>query len=725
MKIEKNPGQEQAINAVDGPVLVTAVPGAGKTTMCVRRIHHMVTVKGIPASVILMTTFSNAAAKDMEQKYLKLFGSNPGATFCTLHSLCFNILRAAGVYTIDDLLKEYEKQEFLFQFLKKVIRVEDNAWDLATSVATDITVIKGNNIDPYDRTYEPRSMRKEEFLKTYSAYEEMKTERHKVDFDDMLIECYNLLTAPEWSSHLDYWRNRFQYIICDEYQDTNYVQRDILYTLAGERRNLCVVGDDDQSIYMFRGARPEIMRNFPNDMPGCLVIDMNINYRSGSRIIEFADKVIKRNRKRIQKEFISWRGEADKFEGDAGYYVFKDKENEMGFVTEKIKEFHTAGMPYEQMAILVRLNQQASQPVIALSKQEIPFYCTVKVKSKYEDFIYRDLSAYIRLSCGIATENDFGQVLNHPSRFLREAEMRKAQYSEGSLLLAAEYLLRESKGSEWKYFRAEESIRTWMENFGPGKLTLDSPPALAFAKLERLGYKSYIKQYVEFRKLDEQEYLDQYAELRKEADECSTIGEWFQVAGREIAAYRLFNQKKDTGGVRVSTFHKAKGQEYKVVFVTGVMKDIVPHKRAQKTMAEIEEECRALYVACTRAADNLFVTCPSLNGESPFMTGFPKVNAPKKDDSEDLRAQLSEALEQTEKLVFCYSNMRKKYGLLILRTGEAKAKIVYGTNETDSNSQLMAYLVSLRKQGREAEVSYKEYPECVRSGEIKIVETII
>lgn len=713
MNLERNPGQEQAISITEGPILVIAAPGAGKTTMAIRRIHHMVEDLGIPASSILMTTFSNAAAKDMSKKYIAMFGSNPGATFCTIHSLCFNILRYAGTYSLEDLLQEHEKQEFLFQYLKHAIKAE-NAWDLATSVATDFSVVKGNNIDPYGRSYEPRSMKKEEFLKTYAAYEEMKARKHRIDFDDILIECFNLLTAPGWEGYLDSWRKKFRYIICDEYQDTNYVQRDILYTLAGEERNLCVVGDDDQSIYMFRGARPEIMRSFPKDNPGCVEIDMGINYRSGRNIVAFCEKIIKRNKKRLHKKLVSWRGEAGGFEGDAGYYIFPDKEKEMRFVSEKAQAFRKENVPWEEMAILVRTNAQAGQPVMELSKLGIPFYCMVTVKSKYEDFIYRDLSAYIRLSCGIANEYDFGQVLNHPSRYLRESEMRKAdEYSEAGLCLAATYLLKDSKGGDWRYNKAEASIQIWMENFGPGKLTLESPPGLAFEKLEKLGYRAYIKQYCEFRKLDEQEYKDQYAELLKDARQCGTIGEWFEMAEKEVTAYREFNRRKDTGGIRISTFHKAKGQEYKVVFVTGVMKGVVPHKNSQKTTDEVEEERRALYVACSRAADHLFVTCPSLKGESPFMVGFPKEN------EEEVKKFISESKGRASSFMFVYSNMRKKYGFLI--ADGRKATIIYGTRDTKDAGSLLDYLAS---RGENVEKSIKEYPDCVKSGEISIIKSI-
>ena len=712
-KLEKNEGQEQAIQAVDGPVVIIAAPGSGKTTTLVRRIHHMVTDLGVSPKNILMTTFSNNAAKDMEERYVKLFGPNPGIWFCTLHSLSFNILRKAGVYDVNDILKEFEAHDFIFNFLKNVIKAE-NAWDLASNVATDITVIKGNNIDPYDRKYDPNSMEKGAFLKVYRAYEDMKTQKHKIDFDDMLIECYKLLLLPERRAYLEAWQRQFPYIICDEYQDTNYIQRDILYLLAGETRNICVVGDDDQSIYRFRGARSEIMRNFEKDQPGCLKINIGINYRSGQNIVNLCDRLIKPNKNRFKKEFVSWRGQNDSFEGLAEYHICDGRDKEFGFILSKIKSLKESGVPYEDMAVLVRTNEMAGHPVMVFSKENIPFHCTVRVKSKYEDFIFRDLSAYIRLSAGIANQKDFGQVLNHPSRFLREKEMRKAtQYTEASLCMAATYLLKDLRDGNWKYNRAEESIRMWMDSFGPGKVSLEDTPAKAFRALEDLGYMQYIGQYAEFRKLDKSEFMEQYKELQKDAEKCRTIREWFDMAEEEIKLYEEFNRHKNTQGVTISTFHKSKGQEYKIVFVTGVEKGVVPHKKSQRTTAEIEEERRCFYVACSRAADQLYITCPSPGEESPFMFGIKPASAPKK-ENKNVRPGTG------EQLYLVYSTMRRKNGIMSMKA-EGKMHILFGESAEDTPEDI---LTAAGTGEFIPEESWKHYPEDVISGEIKLIKAL-
>ena len=661
MDFYENTAQEEAISAINGPVCIIACPGSGKSTTMIRRANRMVTQEGIPASRILMTTFSNMAAKDMEEKYRKMYGENPGILFATLHSLSFNILRNAGLYDTRDIIKESDKMEMLFQFLKHQEKV-DNAWDLASKVETDITVVKSNMIEP--SLYSPESINKDSFIRIYEAYEAWKQEKHGIDFDDMLLYAYEALRdRPEV---LGYWQDRFTHFVCDEYQDTNYVQRDILYLLSGRTRNLCVVGDDDQSIYRFRGARSEIMLGFGKDFPDCRFIRMGTNYRSGKKIVTFSDALIAKNKNRFTKEFISWRGR-DGFEGDVTYTKNESRDEAFKKILKTVKEAKDKGIPYKDMAILLRTNEQAGKPVEVFARNDIPFYCTETIKSKYEGFIFLDLKSYVLLSAGLGNNNDLLRILNHPTRYFKERNFNHAEYSLQGLLQAASYI---PKDPDWKYQAAQQKIRDWMTYFGPGVINMSDAPEKAFKHLSRLGYRAYIKSYAEYRNLDEDEFVEQLKALKEEAKKFNTIKEWFEYAEQDVFTIQERNKQKDKNGVCITTFHKAKGKEWPIVFVVDVVKDLVPFKKA-KLPDEIEEERRCFYVACTRARDALYIST-SGRDESPFM-----VNMKKSLGIKECKGFRPEDME-FEELYCLYHEKSEKAGVGIrFRNNPDEARVIY------------------------------------------------
>lgn len=274
----ENKAQEEAIHTVNKQVLVIACPGSGKTTTLLRRIHYMVTEAGISAAQILMITFTKAAADEMNKRYVSMYGDNPGVTFATIHSLCFSIVKKYGKKNVS-VLSDIEIYNYFNYRVKYLDQINDKD-NFVADVILDISVMKNNMISLSD--YEPACTdNKELFASLYTGYEKYKEKESKVDFDDMLVMAKDILdNEPEV---LLYLKNRYSYIQVDEYQDTNYIQRDIIYKLAGKEGNLAVVGDDDQSIYMFRGARPEIMLNFSKDYPECKVIHMSTNYRNYKR----------------------------------------------------------------------------------------------------------------------------------------------------------------------------------------------------------------------------------------------------------------------------------------------------------------------------------------------------------------------------------------------------------------------------------------------------------
>ena len=395
MSLQKNEAQEEAIKTIKGPVIVISCPGSGKTTTLVRRIKHIIDNGGNPKK-ILMITFANSAAADMQERYVKLYGKNPGIMFMTIHSLCFNILRIEKGYDSSSLITESQKMEFLVNQLKGNIYIDD-AWEMAKTIATEISAVR-NSYTPL-KNFIPTGCDKELFVRVYNAYEQEKRNSGKIDFDDMLVKCEELLSTNK--EIRDKWSRHFDYIQVDEYQDTNQIQKDIIYTLISRTNNLCVVGDDDQSLYSWRGADPSIMMNFSEDFPKVKVINMSTNYRSSQKIIDYADTLIKRNKKRFQKNFISFRGQNGSV-GEVHFLESKGKRNEMAAIIDKIHYLHEVeNYDYNEMAILFRTNKQAEIPVDMLSRAGLPFSSTEKIKTVYESYIFKDIKAYVELSLGM------------------------------------------------------------------------------------------------------------------------------------------------------------------------------------------------------------------------------------------------------------------------------------------------------------------------------------
>ncbi len=607
----ENAAQKEAIRTIEGPLLIVSCPGSGKTTTLIRRIHEMIET-GISPNRILMVTFTNAAAVDMQRKYQSMYRRNPGITFQTIHSLCFNLLRAEKRYDRGDLMTAQESRHFFLEKLKQYHWVSD-PWELSKALMTEISAIRNNYINI--SAYTPVSCSNPAFTELYRSYADFKAQRHRIDFDDMLFECKSML---EYNAEiLRKWQQVFQYIQCDEYQDTNLVQRDILYMLAGENGNLCVVGDDDQSIYEFRGADPSIMLHFKEDYPSAKVVMMGTNYRSALTIVQTAERLIEHNANRFQKQFVSERGEHQIY-GNVIYLRCKSRKDEIDSMIKTIRELHEMGHPYREMAVLFRTNKQAQLPVMELSAAEIPYYSTEAIQSIYDGWIFGDLRAYASLALGIGSEDDIMRVLNHPMRYLRENSFRGAEFSYRGFRKAIEYL---KYDEYWKYKAADEKIRDWMDALGPGALRWSDPPKKLFDSL--IGYRSihydeYLANYAKFRNTDPKEFHDEIDELKTEALRFGTIREWFDYADDYERKLEADRQKNDQNGVTLTTMHKSKGLEWKTVFVIDVNRDLVPYEQNDDSPTDFEEERRLFYVSMTRAKDNLYLINSSKD-ESMFL----------------------------------------------------------------------------------------------------------
>lgn len=609
-EISKNIAQEKAIDHVDGPCLVISGPGSGKTTTMIRRIHHLLEIGKDPRR-ILMVTFSKAAAEEMQARYVRMYGKNPGIRFQTIHAFCYTVLRLEGLYGKENILSDADAKDFLFRQAKSLPMTND-AWDLALSIATEITVIKNDYIDM--QSYQPKCCEKKYFLEVFNAYEEMKNSRHLIDFDDMLIKCKEFFEKNP--ARLAAWQKEYQYVQCDEYQDTNKIQRDILYMLTAKTHNLTCVGDDDQSIYGFRGADSSIMLNFKKDFPKAEIIEMGTNYRSANKIVHVSDVLIKKNTERYLKDLVSHRGK-DGIEGAVQIKKYRGKSEELKDITSLIKKKHEQGIPYDQMAILFRTNTEVQYPVTHLSKENIPFNSLDTATTIYDSFIFSDIQSYVRLSAGCPNSQDLYRVLNRPQRYWKDSAFSHAEYSQKGFQNALYYL---AKDAYWKYEAALKKADEWMNRFGPGVVTMESSPSMIFKGLCGKGsvhYDKYMEQYAKFRNMDFFDLKETYDSLLQDSKHFATIEEWFRYGENFSRFVREKSKEKDKDGVVLSTMHKAKGLEWKIVYIIDCDTGVIPHKSA-KTQKEREEERRLFYVGMTRAKDEL-VICSTTIAPSPYL----------------------------------------------------------------------------------------------------------
>lgn len=452
-------------------------------------------------------------------------------------------------------------------------------------------------------------MHKELFASLYTGYEKYKEKESKVDFDDMLVMAKDILdNEPEV---LLYLKNRYSYIQVDEYQDTNYIQRDIIYKLAGKEGNLAVVGDDDQSIYMFRGARPEIMLNFSKDYPECKVIHMSTNYRSLKEIIKTADHVVKHNSQRFAKDFYGARQE----KGKVFFRNYLNNTSQLGGVLHKVRELLDQGVKPEQIAILYRTNKESMPFAEYFMREKIPFQCNERLKSKYHHWIFQDIQAYWKLSRGKKDKISFQRILNHPNRYF----YGKAFHSVDPNLSSLKQAVWEQKGGvHWQLQKGLENAETLFQHF---KIlnTFSKPEVFMNYLYKATGYNDYLKEYAKLRKLDVKELTVVWNNL---LDEAKLYGSW-DAWGRYIVAYnrQLQQANKSKDGITLSTMHRAKGLEWDYVFIINCVDGTIPHSNAM-TPEEIEEERRLFYVAMTRAKDFLYLSAYKEDGKdisSPFI----------------------------------------------------------------------------------------------------------
>lgn len=585
--MELNEAQQKAVSHREGPCLVLAGPGSGKTAVIARRTKLLVE-SGVDPGKILVVTFTKAAAMEMKGRFQRsIKDRNAPVWFGTFHAVFFSILKHAYHYNVNSIVKEDVKKQFFREAIAHYRLEAEDESELISDLQGEISLVKGGMMDL--EHYYSKSCSEEIFREIYRAYQKMLRNRRLIDFDDMLVYCYELLTQRK--DILAMWQQKFQYILIDEFQDINRLQYAIIKLLALPENNLFIVGDDDQSIYRFRGAMPDLMLNFDKDYPDTKKILLNINYRCPQPIVEGAAKVIGNNEKRFVKEIL-----AAKEEGSAiAIKEFSGTREENKRIAQELLAYHEKGIPYTDMAILSRTNTQPRTLVEVLMQYNIPFCMKDTIPNLYEHFIGRDIINYIRAALGNRERAVFLKIANRPKRYISRDAL-------DSSTISFEAMRNFYQDKAWMMERIDqwEYDLKWLK-----RLT----PYAAVRYIRRgIGYDDFLEEYAQFRRIhleDLAEVLDEIEEAAKPFEDYAQWFEHIEAYGKELKEQA---QKQDARqeGVMLSTMHSAKGLEYSVVYIPDANEGITPHHRASLE-EDLEEERRMFYVAMTRAKKQLHI----------------------------------------------------------------------------------------------------------------------
>ncbi len=591
-----NHAQSRAVIHKDGPCMVLAGPGSGKTLTIAKRIEYLIAQYKVRPEEILVITFTKYAAKEMKERFRQVMGqAGIPVTFGTFHGIYYGILKWAYRLNQTNLLSDAEKYALIRQEALKLKwedfeQAEDEKGYLQ-DLAAEIGNVKNNcyEIDAY------KSLRygEQRFRSLYQSYEREKRNLRKIDFEDMLIMCRDLFRRRP--DILAKWQEKFTYILVDEFQDVNQAQYDVVRMLAAPKNNLFVVGDDDQSVYGFRGAKPGIMLEFGKDYPDAKRILLDVNYRSTAHIINGALKVIAHNTERFDKKIL-----AKKEKGETIHVQeVKDPVEEGKYVLDRIRKYKEAGIPYGEMSVLYRSGMDVGALSEVLTEHQIPFVMKEKITSVYDHFIGTDIISYFQLSRGHYERKYFLRIANRPKRYISRESMREGRISYESLrnfYCDKDWMMERIDQLEWDM-----------------KMIRNQTPYAAIQYIRKgVGYDEFLREYAAGRGVSEEELFAVLEEIQQNSREYQTIEDWFT----HVEQYRetLKKQRGNPGsrpgseeGVALMTMHGAKGLEYELVFIIESNEGSIPYKKAG-TKAAIEEERRLFYVAMTRAKSRLIIS---------------------------------------------------------------------------------------------------------------------
>ncbi len=580
--------QSMAVRHQDGPLLVLAGPGSGKTTVVTRRVQYLVQDCGIPPASILVITFTKAAAGEMKERFLRLMGEEHTAvSFGTFHAVFFSILKLSYGFTAGNILREETRYQYLKETVERLRLEIDDENEFLTGISAEISLLKNERISP--EHYFSKNCSEEIFRKIYEEFEERKRRARQIDFDDMLVYTWELLSQRP--DILSAWQKKFRYILVDEFQDINQIQYDILKLLARPEDNLFIVGDDDQSIYRFRGAKPEIMLNFQKDYPGAGQVVLSDNFRSTKQIVEAAGQVIHWNQARFAKEIHARGGDGPPVKT----LEFTDQQQECLYILRELQRASEKGGKWSDTAVLYRTNTQPRLLIQKLMEFNVPFRVRDQMPNLFEHWIAKNLFCYIRLAMGSNLRRDLLPILNRPKRYMN----RECLDDE---VISWEHMLMYYEDKGYVCDRIDK-LRYDLKMLGR------MGPFAAVSYIRHvIGYDDYLREYAQFRRMNEEDLLETAEELQESARPFKTYDEWFDYIEKykeEMEQMRR-QQKEVRDGVQLATMHSSKGLEYERVFILDAAEGVTPYKKAVLD-ADLEEERRMFYVAMTRAKKELTV----------------------------------------------------------------------------------------------------------------------
>lgn len=613
-----NDKQREAAMYTEGALLILAGAGSGKTSTMTRRIAYLVDEKGVSPYNILAVTFTNKAAREMEERVEEILGSNSRMWIMTFHAACLRMLRMDGDrlgYTNSFAVYDPVDQKSIVKNLLKEYEIDEKKFT-PNSILSNISKAKEQEIGPREFEENAGDFRDETVAKVYRGYERILSRNNAMDFDDLILNAVRSL--KENPDVLEKYQERFRYIMVDEYQDTNQLQYKLISLLAKKYGNICVVGDDDQCIYQWRGADIRNILNFEKEFPKAKVVKLEQNYRSTANILEAAHSVISNNKQRKRKKLWTDASQGEKIQ----YHRLESDYREAGYIAQEIGYMVQQGENYRDFAILYRTNAQSRNFEDSLAQRRIP-YRVIGGLRYYDRMEIKDMIAYMRLVANPMDDIAFDRVVNSPKRGIGKATMDKiksvANYCEKSIFqyveseaIADTLSGKASRGmNEFleiirEYSEEKENLRVsdiyegLLIKSGYLKALEDQRTAEADGRIENLmEFKSVI---YEFENRDSKLELDEFLEklaLLSDVD----------------------NHDSEANAVTLMTMHSAKGLEFPYVFMPGMEDGLFPSWRSRDSISQMEEERRLCYVGMTRAKRRLWMT----SAESRLLYG--KVNA--------------------------------------------------------------------------------------------------
>lgn len=596
-----NENQLKAVEHVDGPCMVLAGPGSGKTRVITYRIANMVVNKDIKPTSILAISFTKASSMEMKNRALALsndFRMNK-VTYGTFHSVFFRILRYFENYNIESILDEKTKRIGLKNILKG-LNIE-NADDDETigQVINEISYVKNELMDKRD--FKSELLTNDEFIKVYNYYEEYKEQINKIDFDDMLIKTYELLKNNK--SALDRVRSAYRYILVDEFQDINKVQFEALKLIANPNNNIFVVGDEDQSIYGFRGSRPDFLLEFEEYFLNTNKVLLDINYRSKGEIIDIANRLIEKNENRYEKVIKCGQGNG----ANVNYISPEDSEEEAVYIAkdikDKIQEDYTE---YTDFAVIYRTNIQSRALVDVFMDMRIPFVVKDSIVTIYDHWAAQDILSYLRIGVNPNSNKDWIRIINKPFRYISKDNLNLIKDEPDFINALINKCDLHPK--QVKTINDLDIDITYVKGLNPKN-------AISYIRTT-LDYDRYILDYCTNRKIKTNGLIEILNELESSATNFKTIQEYLDHIERVKSEIVDNKNNKETDGVIFTTMHSAKGLEFKNVYIIGANEGTIPHEKSyeiddeEKKNDQIEEERRLMYVAITRAEENICISSP-------------------------------------------------------------------------------------------------------------------